>query len=1115
MRNNLHKKGLVFVILMLLSTPLLTITKADVVTGLDPDALPLIPIGAPSNCGYENFENGVDGQEIISTIPGVKFTTTGGYNWVYADVRTGNYNGKYPNGAYTNEGNICAWLGPAQNSGKIDFTEGDASYFSCYVSTYSGAVVDAYKDDGTFICSSGWASNNLYTGKMTLLSVYSPNRDIGYVIVHDTGNYWVLDRVVCDASGVGTPQYPIPKIIIDSYYLGNDKYHVDIKLMNLGEDSATDSVEDNGVQVQAIGGLFENIDKKTFDSYNFDVGTMYSVHHVIDFKIQSIEQNEECIASFTIKTVQGNKAVIGIRAWITDKDTYILNTITNQPELYITRSPKEDESSYNNKPYHIPSSYIIIPGFSSIDYALNYYPLYKVNELNTDSNSIWIGIEWTGAKSNSEINSLLDMLRSHSIKDVYLDIGGADANGYYYNHLGLTKTQVKQNCKNFLDVVEQYNLNNNVDFKVHAMVFGDPVRGLNGHYKYDVREENVRNNIISFCNEFVSADVGFDGIHFDYEFYMNSETIYKEGYITLLDGIKDNIGNTKTLSVAVCPAWLNWAAIKAPPSMYKYVHNVSEIADETVLMAYVCDLNYQSFSEWLMGVTYQMYQQAIDTDSKVIIGISLSDYERDDKGERFDYALVGALMGAKKSGKTNIYISIWNHWDADTPQDDFMEWRVYESIWKPNRIMDVSVFSPVDLHLYDSLGRHVGLNYDTGEIDNEIPGAYYSGPDAEPQKISITNPTDDDYSIVLVGTDQGTYHMKIEGYISDTLVHSEIIEGDTSIGEVHNFGITIPIENPFNLILNVDNSPPNTEKTITEPKYGENDEWMTSTTEVNFTATDDLSGVDETYYRIWYNGAWSSWNEYISNFTLNDEGLHYLEYYSVDNVGNVEEIHNQTHYVDDTFPSITVETPFLWEALQDGVTFSSVVTDSCGVNWVKYAIREPGGLQGTVIDPAYESLVASSASDDKWQLLFDTTQLDDGYYVLFVNASDNLGNIGYTTVNFSIRNWAVLEMLPNTPSSKAGRTMPIKFCIRVIEAVDPTEPFVRNEELTIKIYVKGNPQNILQTSIYGSSSTDYRIDSIGEKYITNFKTLSTPKTYVVDIWRDTVLIGGFEFATVK
>ena len=93
--------------------------------------------------------------------------------------------------------------------------------------------------------------------------------------------------------------------------------------------------------------------------------------------------------------------------------------------------------------------------------------------------------------------------------------------------------------------------------------------------------------------------------------------------------------------------------------------------------------------------------------------------------------------------------------------------------------------------------------------------------------------------------------------------------------------------------------PPETTKTIGDPKYGDNDEWVTSATEFNLTAIDDFSGVDKTYYRLWYNGSWTSWIEYIGNFTLLGEGKHYIEYYSLDNAGNVEGVHNQTHYVDD------------------------------------------------------------------------------------------------------------------------------------------------------------------------------------------------------------------------
>lgn len=219
--------------------------------------------------------------------------------------------------------------------------------------------------------------------------------------------------------------------------------------------------------------------------------------------------------------------------------------------------------------------------------------------------------------------------------------------------------------------------------------------------------------------------------------------------------------------------------------------------------------------------------------------------------------------------------------------------------------------------------------------------------------------------------------------------------------------------------------------------------------------------------------------------------------------------------IDNTPPSISVEVPGLGDALQDGVTLEATVSDPSGVKWVTFSIREPNGEQGTIIDPLFESMPATHIGDDTWQLPFDTTQLPDGYYLLLARASDMLGNEGYVTVEFSIRNWACLELLPASKSNKAGRTMPVKFSLRIDEGVDPAQPFVYNEELTIIIYSIDDPTNILQTSTYGDTARDYRIDLVGELYITNFKTLKTPKTYVVEIYRKGMLIGTFEFSTVK
>ena len=108
-----------------------------------------------------------------------------------------------------------------------------------------------------------------------------------------------------------------------------------------------------------------------------------------------------------------------------------------------------------------------------------------------------------------------------------------------------------------------------------------------------------------------------------------------------------------------------------------------------------------------------------------------------------------------------------------------------------------------------------------------------------------------------------------------------------------------------NLSVAMESVPPLTSKSISSPKYSGNNEWITSSTEFNFTATDDLSGVNKTYYRIWYENDWTPWLIYTGNFTLSGEGKHYLEYYSVDFAENIEEVHNQTHYVDDSSPEIT------------------------------------------------------------------------------------------------------------------------------------------------------------------------------------------------------------------
>jgi len=170
------------------------------------------PAGVANSCRntddfFLNFETGIDEIEIESTIPSMQFTSTGELNWKYGDIRTEKYN-VYPYGGayYETNGNFFAWLGTLGDQGRIDFLGGGASYCSVLVSTGSGLILDAYDSEDTLIATSGWADNNTSTRTFTRLTVEAPaGETIAYVLIHDTGNFWLIDDLCTDANKAVIP----------------------------------------------------------------------------------------------------------------------------------------------------------------------------------------------------------------------------------------------------------------------------------------------------------------------------------------------------------------------------------------------------------------------------------------------------------------------------------------------------------------------------------------------------------------------------------------------------------------------------------------------------------------------------------------------------------------------------------------------------------------------------------------------------------------------------------------------------------------------------------------------------------------------------------------------
>lgn len=103
-----------------------------------------------------DFESGAEGLKIQSTIPGMEFKTTDGYDWIYAHKQ---YYNVYPDGAYYCHGNYFAWLGPNQGYGLIDFEAGTVSSVKTGYSSYSTLSLEAFDSEGNLLDRATGAGN--------------------------------------------------------------------------------------------------------------------------------------------------------------------------------------------------------------------------------------------------------------------------------------------------------------------------------------------------------------------------------------------------------------------------------------------------------------------------------------------------------------------------------------------------------------------------------------------------------------------------------------------------------------------------------------------------------------------------------------------------------------------------------------------------------------------------------------------------------------------------------------------------------------------------------------------------------------------------------------------
>jgi hypothetical protein len=161
-----------------------------------------------------------------------------------------------------------------------------------------------------------------------------------------------------------------------------------------------------------------------------------------------------------------------------------------------------------------------------------------------------------------------------------------------------------------------------------------------------------------------------------------------------------------------------------------------------------------------------------------------------------------------------------------------------------------------------------------------------------------------------------------------TLTPSEAVtilnnEGSTSYTFVENGSFTFEFVDAAGNIGTAVAGVSNIDKIAPVTKDNAPQGWVNSEVTFTFTASDNQSGVDKTYYII--NGEDQREGNTVS---IGIEGTHTVTYWSVDKAGNVEESQTTTIRIDKSAPilNVVLDTPILWSTNHKLVTINAKVT---------------------------------------------------------------------------------------------------------------------------------------------------------------------------------------------
>jgi hypothetical protein len=182
-------------------------------------------------------------------------------------------------------------------------------------------------------------------------------------------------------------------------------------------------------------------------------------------------------------------------------------------------------------------------------------------------------------------------------------------------------------------------------------------------------------------------------------------------------------------------------------------------------------------------------------------------------------------------------------------------------------------------------------------------------------------------------------------------------------------------ETASSLSLRIDTTPPATTSSLSGTA-GDNG-WWRSNVGVTFLASDAMSGLDQTLYRV-DSGVWQT---YASEFNVSGEGMHTLEYYSTDVACNAGIMATEQVQIDTVPPASSMASLSDGRWISGTVRIAGTASDATsGVALVDYSTDGGSSWQ-------------AASGTANWSGTWDTTGGPDGDYDVCTRSRDVAGNV--------------------------------------------------------------------------------------------------------------------------